>query len=125
VGDALGSSSACDAEGLGIGLGGAALEAVGSGVAERKDCLSGEAAGLGVGFGEGVGLATISIFWRLFKKRSRSRFSSSVCWVTPWLKPNAKKNRTDRSGIFPSARGLQIRWRVLFVSFNLNALFSI
>jgi hypothetical protein len=125
VGDALGSSSACDAEGLGIGVGGAALEAVASGVAERKDCLSGEAAGFGVGFGEGVGLATISIFWRLFKKSSRSRFSSSVCCVTPWFEPSTKKNSTDKSGIFPSTRGLQIRWRVLFVSFNLNALFGI
>jgi hypothetical protein len=121
----LGSSSACVAEGLAIGLGGADLEAVDSGVAERKDCLSGEAAGLGVGFGEGVGLATISIFWRLFKKSSRSRFSSSLCWVTPWFEPSAKKNSTDKRGIFPSACDLQIRWQVLFVSFNLNALFGI
>jgi hypothetical protein len=121
----LGSSSACAAEGLGTGLGGAALETVASGVAGWDDCLNGDAAGLGVGFGEGVGLATISIFWRLFKKSSRSRFSSSVCWVTPWFEPSAKKKSTDKSGIFPSARGLQIRWRVLFVSFNLNALFGI
>jgi hypothetical protein len=122
---AFGSSSSCAADGLGTGLGGADLEAVVSGVADRKDCLSGDAAGLGVGFAEGVGLATISIFWRLFKKRSRSRFSSSVCCVTPWFEASAKKNSTDQSGIFPSARGLQIRWRVLFVSFNLNALFGI
>jgi hypothetical protein len=106
-------------------MGGTVLEAVGSGVAERNDCLNGDAAGLGVGFGEGVGLATISIFWRLFRKRSRSRFSSSVCCVTPWFEGIAKKNSTDKSGIFPSTRGLQIRWRVLFVSFNLNALFGI
>ena len=71
------------AEGRGMGLGWVDLEAVASGEFERKGCLSGEAAGLGVGFGEGVGLATISIFWRLFKKRSLNRFSSSVCWVMP------------------------------------------
>jgi hypothetical protein len=108
-----------------MGLGGAALEAVASGAAERNDCLNGDAAGLGVGFGEGVGLSTISICWRLFKKSSRSRFSSSVCCVTPWFKPSAKKNSSDKNGIFPSTRGLQIRWRVLCVSFNLNALFGI
>ena len=45
-----------------MGLGVGDLEAVASGEAERKGCLSGEEAGLGVGFGEGVGLATISIF---------------------------------------------------------------
>jgi hypothetical protein len=121
----LGSSSASVAEGRGTGLGGADLETVASGVTEWKDCRSGEAAGLGVGLGEGVGLATISIFWRLFRKSSRSRFSSSVCWVTPWFDPSAKKNSTDKRGIFPSARRLQIRWQVLFVSFNLNALFGI
>src|ERR1700693_6182950 len=79
----LDSTWACVAEGRALGLGGADLEAAGSGEVEWRDCRSGEAAGLGVGFGEGVGLATISIFWRLFKKRSRNRFSSSVCWVTP------------------------------------------
>jgi hypothetical protein len=45
--------------------------------------------------------------------------------VTPWYEPSARKNSSDKSGIFPSTRGLQIRWRVLFVSFNLNALFGI
>lgn len=79
----LDSISACVAEGRATGLDWAALEALGSGEGTRTACRNGDEAGLGVGFGEGVGLATISIFWRLFKKSSRNRFSSSVCWVTP------------------------------------------
>ena len=77
------ASSASVAEGRAAGLGGADLETGGSGEGERDGCLSGEEAGLGVGFGEGVGLATISIFWRLSRKSSRSRLSSSVCCVIP------------------------------------------
>ncbi|HTC12896.1 MAG TPA: hypothetical protein VK692_01680, partial [Chthoniobacterales bacterium] len=78
----LDSSSDLLAEGRALGLGCRDLDAVASG-AFAWACLSGEGAALGVGFADGVGLATISIFWRFFKKISRNRFSSSVCWVTP------------------------------------------
>src|SRR5580704_4815958 len=64
VGVGLDSSSSLLGEGRTLGLGCGALEAA---------CLSGEGAALGVGFAEGVGLATISIFWRFFKKSSRNR----------------------------------------------------
>src|SRR5580692_10750592 len=52
------SSSAGVVEVRAVGLGWADLEAVASAEFEWEGCLSGEAAGLGVGFGEGVGLAT-------------------------------------------------------------------
>ncbi len=76
----------------GLGVSATSTGAVGrgrgvwEGVAGAFDCSSGSAgrnrlcggvAGTGVSFGVGVGLGTISICWRLFRKSSRSRFSCS------------------------------------------------
>ena len=76
----------------GLGVSATSTGAVGrgrgvwAGVAGAFDCSSGSAgrnrlcggvAGTGVSLGVGVGLGTISICWRLFRKSSRSRFSCS------------------------------------------------
>ena len=76
----------------GLGVSATSTGAVGrgpgvwEGVAGALDCSSGSAgrnrlcggvAGTGVSLGVGVGLGTISICWRLFRKSSRSRFSCS------------------------------------------------
>jgi hypothetical protein len=72
--------SAISAEGVGRGRG------MWDGVGGAFECSSGSAgrnrlwggvAGTGVSLGVGVGLGTISICWRLFRKSSRSRFSCS------------------------------------------------
>lgn len=60
--------------GVCVGVTGAFERSSGSAGRNR---LCGGVAGTGVSLGVGVGLGTISICWRLFKKSSRNRFSCS------------------------------------------------
>jgi hypothetical protein len=85
---------------IGVGLGCIGFRGVASGEGGTKGCLVGDGAGSGVGLGVGVGVGTISICWRLFRKRSRSRFSSSDCWETACIDPRLNQMVSAINGIF-------------------------
>jgi hypothetical protein len=94
------SLSAC----IGVGLCWVDFRRVDSGEGGVKACLPGEEAGSGVGLAAGVGVGTISICWRLFWKRSRSRFSSSDCWETACMEPRLSQIVSATNGIFTLER---------------------
>jgi len=99
--DAVGAASDSSLSScLAIGLGCGEFLGIASGDGGAKDCLIGERAGFGLGFGVGVGLGTISICWRLFKKSSRSRFSSSDCCDTPSVAPRLNQIVSETREIF-------------------------
>ena len=89
---------------IGVGPGCIDFRGVASGEGGAKGCLAGEGAGSGVGLGVGVGVGTISICWRLFRKRSRSRFSSSDCWETACGDPRLNQMVSATNGIFSVQR---------------------
>src|SRR5262249_5358854 len=93
VSDGVSDSSFCGC--FEVGAACAGFLGDGSGEDCSKGCFRGEGAGVGVGFGAGLGLGTISICWRLFKKRSRSRFSSLVCCETPGVEISQMVVRTS------------------------------
>src|SRR6516162_7314014 len=98
------SSGFCVSVCTGVGPGCNDFRGVASGEGDTKDCLAGEGAGSGVGLGVGVGVGTISICWRLFRKRSRSRFSSSDCWETTCVDPRLNQMISATNGIFNAQR---------------------
>ncbi len=81
----LGEEAGVFASGIGLGVSAASgVGAASSGVrwtgVTGLTRRLGDGAGVGLGLGLADGLGSTSISWRLFKKRSRNRFSSSLDW---------------------------------------------